>query len=101
QIGSTALPCTSLRTTMGMLVTGSIINPRIFISSSIAPSCAGCITAEASRQYAFWGGIDRDPNGGAYPKQPKMVGVRQASYSGYNHCPGPGRTGRAGPAARN
>src|SRR5215472_1315592 len=39
-MGSTALPCTSLRTTIGMLVTGSIIKPRIFISSSIVVSCA-------------------------------------------------------------
>src|SRR5207247_4491031 len=38
QIGRIALPCTSLRTTMGMFVTGSIIRPRIFISTSIGPS---------------------------------------------------------------
>src|SRR5271165_691592 len=36
QIGSTALPFTSFRTTIGMFVTGSIIRPRIFISTSIA-----------------------------------------------------------------
>src|SRR5258708_32102816 len=37
QIGRMELPCTSFRTTIGILVTGSIIRPRIFISSSIAP----------------------------------------------------------------
>src|SRR5437868_1770147 len=35
QIGKTASLDGSLSTTMGMLVTGSIINPRIFISTSI------------------------------------------------------------------
>src|SRR5580700_11473685 len=37
--GRTELPCASFSTTMGMLVTGSIIRPRIFISTSIAPPC--------------------------------------------------------------
>src|SRR5579864_7994472 len=36
QIGSTDCPCTSFNTTIGICVTGSIIRPRIFISSSIA-----------------------------------------------------------------
>src|ERR1700692_2516099 len=35
QMGRIALPLTSFRTTIGMLVTGSIINPRIFISTSM------------------------------------------------------------------
>src|SRR5438094_6138733 len=35
QIGSTEFPLTSLRMTMGMLVTGSSISPRIFISTSM------------------------------------------------------------------
>src|SRR6266571_279872 len=35
QIGSTEFPLTSLRMTMGMLVTGSSIRPRIFISTSM------------------------------------------------------------------
>src|ERR1017187_9851555 len=35
QMGSTVLPLMSLRMTMGILVTGSIISPRIFISTSI------------------------------------------------------------------
>src|SRR6266567_3267048 len=35
QIGSTEFPLTSLRMKMGMLVTGSIISPRIFISTSM------------------------------------------------------------------
>src|SRR5579862_2993311 len=39
-MGSTAPLLESLRTTMGMLVTGSIIRPRIFISISIAASGA-------------------------------------------------------------
>src|SRR5579859_7542528 len=38
QMGSTAVPLASFRITMGMLVTGSIISPRIFISTSIGPS---------------------------------------------------------------
>src|SRR5438552_1356571 len=38
QMGSTAAPFTCLRMTIGMFVTGSIIKPRIFISTSIAPS---------------------------------------------------------------
>src|SRR5262249_41066651 len=38
QMGSTVLPFRSLRITMGMLVTGSIMSPRIFISTSMAPS---------------------------------------------------------------
>src|ERR1051325_3056497 len=33
-----AWPCTSLSTTMGMFVTGSIIRPRIFISTSMEAS---------------------------------------------------------------
>src|SRR5580704_15963068 len=37
QMGSTPLPCVSLRTTTGMLVTGSIIKPRILTSSSMVP----------------------------------------------------------------
>src|SRR5208282_5535136 len=36
-MGSTAVPPTSLRITMGMLVTGSITRPRIFISTSMRP----------------------------------------------------------------
>ena len=32
------MPLTSFKTTIGMLVTGSTINPRIFISTSIAIS---------------------------------------------------------------
>src|ERR1019366_7104330 len=35
QMGSTVLLPTSFRMTIGMLVTGSIISPRIFISTSI------------------------------------------------------------------
>src|SRR5438270_12691068 len=35
QIGRTASPPESFRMTIGMLVTGSIIKPRIFISTSI------------------------------------------------------------------
>src|SRR5579863_6911206 len=37
-MGSTALPLISLRMTIGMLVTGSIMRPRIFISTSMTPS---------------------------------------------------------------
>src|SRR5437762_291650 len=38
QIGRMAWPCTSFSTTMGMFVTGSIIRPRIFISTSMEAS---------------------------------------------------------------
>src|SRR5580698_6882097 len=38
QMGSTALPLVSFRITIGMLVTGSIMRPRIFISTSMTPS---------------------------------------------------------------
>src|SRR4051812_9154369 len=41
QIGSTASPPESFRITMGILVTGSIIKPRIFISTSIPALCFG------------------------------------------------------------
>src|SRR5215831_15970838 len=37
QMGRTVLPFTSFRMTMGMLVTGSIMSPRIFISTSMSP----------------------------------------------------------------
>src|SRR5271169_5512656 len=41
QMGRTESPFTSFRMTMGMLVTGSIISPRIFISTSgmVPPLC--------------------------------------------------------------
>src|SRR5208337_2441170 len=38
QMGRIACPCTSFSTTIGICVTGSIIRPRTFISTSIAPS---------------------------------------------------------------
>src|SRR3989442_1473021 len=37
QIGSTVLLLTSFKMTIGMLVAGSIMRPRIFISTSIPP----------------------------------------------------------------
>src|ERR1700683_4259674 len=37
QMGSTPLPWASLRPTTGMLVTGSIMRPRILTSSSMVP----------------------------------------------------------------
>src|SRR5438270_10581101 len=40
-MGSTASPPESFRITMGILVTGSIIKPRIFISTSILGPCFG------------------------------------------------------------
>src|SRR5208282_4444196 len=42
QIGSTLSPPWSFRITMGMLVTGSIISPRIFISTSIMLPPGAC-----------------------------------------------------------
>src|SRR5271167_2030524 len=42
QIGSTLSPPWSFRITMGMLVTGSIISPRIFISTSIMLPPVAC-----------------------------------------------------------
>src|SRR5271167_1530506 len=44
QMGRIAVPFTSFRTTIGMLVTGSINRPRIFISTSLA---AGCTAPDA------------------------------------------------------
>src|SRR5215472_14748302 len=41
-MGRMAWPCTSFSTTMGMLVTGSIIRPRIFISTSVKTSLGRC-----------------------------------------------------------
>src|SRR5437899_3524156 len=41
QIGRTASPPESFRITMGMFVTGSIIKPRIFISTSIPDPLLG------------------------------------------------------------
>jgi len=38
QMGSTALPLRSFKITIGVLVTGSIMSPRIFISTSMALS---------------------------------------------------------------
>src|SRR5882762_6474787 len=41
-----ALPFTSFRTTIGILVTGSTINPRIFISTSIPSSLIDILTRQ-------------------------------------------------------
>src|SRR5215472_1211563 len=41
-MGRIACPCTSFSTTMGMFVTGSIIRPRIFISTSMKASLGHC-----------------------------------------------------------
>src|SRR4051794_6530973 len=55
QMGSTASDPGSFRITMGMLVTGSIIRPRIFISTSIVsswaqfPADSGILRRDASR----------------------------------------------------
>src|SRR5882724_6590493 len=46
-MGSTVSLPTSLSTTMGILVTGSIINPRIFISTSMMPSLQHQFTQKA------------------------------------------------------
>src|SRR5437879_3558202 len=57
QIGSTVSP-ESLRITIGVLVTGSSISPRIFISTSIATPCVFTITTSGRlhhvTQQAVW-----------------------------------------------
>src|SRR3954449_13103276 len=58
QMGSTASEPGSLRITMGMLVTGSIIRPRIFISTSIVsllaqfPAVSGILRPDRRSQPA-------------------------------------------------
>src|SRR5258708_38992041 len=47
QVGSKVAVPTFLSTTMGMLVTGSIINPRIFISTSICPPLSNHLPNQA------------------------------------------------------
>src|SRR5262245_23340495 len=50
QMGRTVSLPTSLSTTMGMLVIGSIISPRIFISTSIPPSLLDHFSHQAVRE---------------------------------------------------
>src|SRR5258706_5851719 len=57
-MGRTALPCTSFRTTIGMFVTGSIIKPRILISTSMASSRFVSTTLRPSPQYPMWCLVD-------------------------------------------
>src|SRR5882724_9585286 len=54
----TALPCTSFKTTIGMFVTGSIIKPRILISTSMASSRFVSTTLRPSPQYPMWCLVD-------------------------------------------
>src|SRR5438874_666043 len=57
-MGRTALPCTSFKTTIGMFVTGSIIKPRIFISTSMASSRFLSTTLRPSPQCPKWCLVD-------------------------------------------
>src|SRR5271163_1258326 len=60
QMGKIAFPLVSFSTTMGMLLTGSIINPRIFISTSMGSP----FLLDAGHGFAgqrIWAGA-RDPN---------------------------------------
>src|SRR2546430_11963601 len=50
-MGRTALPCTSFKTTIGMFVTGSIIKPRILISTSMVSSHFLSTTLRPSPRY--------------------------------------------------
>src|SRR5882724_2392531 len=54
----TALPCTSFKTTIGMFVTGSIIKPRILISTSMVSSRFLSTTLRPSPQYPMWCLVD-------------------------------------------
>src|SRR5277367_1766773 len=51
------LPATSLRITMGMLVTGSIISPRIFISTSMLGPPSLVVSLHHASPPAVLGGV--------------------------------------------
>src|SRR5438876_5556284 len=57
-MGRTALPCTSFKTTICMFVTGSIIKPRIFISTSMVSSRFLSTTLRPSPQCPMWRLVD-------------------------------------------
>src|SRR6516162_10313204 len=61
QIGKMALPFVSFSTTMGMLLTGSIINPRIFISTSICGPLSSLAAGHGLASQRIRAGT-RDPN---------------------------------------
>src|SRR5579872_3269331 len=67
QMGKMALPLVSFSTTIGMLLTGSIIKPRIFISTSIrSPFFLDSRQRFASQRIRTRA---RDPNAGTFPDQ--------------------------------
>src|SRR5271157_5740017 len=74
QIGSTVLPFTSFKMTMGMLVTGSIMRPRIFISTSMRPSAPTLHHSYALAHQGVRPAV-RDP----HHKQPPHQGFRAVS----------------------
>src|ERR1035441_9176103 len=61
QIGSTTLPFRSFKITMGVLVTGSIMSPRIFISTSMA------LEARGKGKVVGWNVTVRSPGRDGYP----------------------------------
>src|SRR5438046_1401057 len=68
-MGRTLLPPTSFRITIGMFVTGSIIRPRIFISSSISASSSHLhYTHHTLTDKRIWTGA-RHPHGKIFPDQ--------------------------------
>src|SRR5579859_4328382 len=77
QMGSTAVPFASFRITMGMLVTGSIISPRIFISTSIGPSLNTSESQSTVDQSLF--------PGVATPESSINPGAHQAVRPGLNY----------------
>ncbi len=77
QMGSTVLPLTSLRITMGMLVTGSIMSPRIFISTSMTPSQSSLHHSYALTHQRVGAGA-RDPDRQVLAHQGLAAGVRDA-----------------------
>src|SRR5664279_5019799 len=58
QMGSTVSESDSFRSTMGMLVTGSIMSPRILISTSIVVPPAACpvirLRDTTRKRFLFW-----------------------------------------------
>src|SRR5882724_8769570 len=75
-MGSTLLPLTSFRITIGMFVTGSIIRPRIFISSSISASCPSLHhTHHTLSGKRIWTGA-RDPHGEVLSQQRLAAAIR-------------------------
>src|SRR6516225_6741822 len=91
-MGSTVSESDSRRITMGMLVTGSIIRPRIFISTSIVGPSLDCSVIRQMRWECKWVGwrpdLDSDGGSGAHEGKPladseQLFGTGNVWTSGY------------------